>query len=131
VAYLNLDMAGSRNGANLVYAEAQAAAGSDRVTRAFEAWFSERELPSDTIDLSGSSDHFGFAMAGIPTGGLFAGASEPLTDAQAEMFGGTAGIEADRCYHLECDDLGNVDLARVATFADATISVALRLAEAP
>lgn len=131
VAYLNLDMAGSRNGATFIYSEAHAAAGSDRVTRAFEAWFAQHELPFDTIDLMGSSDHAGFVMAGIPTGGLFAGATEPLTDAQAEMFGGTSGVEADPCYHLECDDLDNVDLARVATFADATISVALRLAEAP
>jgi hypothetical protein len=34
----------------------------------------------------------------------------------------------DACYHLPCDDVDNVDLDRAATFADATLAVALRLA---
>ena len=69
-------MAGSVNGANLVYAEAGAAAGSEAITEAYEAWFAERPRASEPVDIGGSRDHFGFVAAGIPTGGLFAGASE-------------------------------------------------------
>ena len=47
IAYLNLDMAGSLNGANLVYDEADAAAGSAAITAAYEAWFAERGEPTE------------------------------------------------------------------------------------
>ena len=75
-AYLNLDMTGSVNGANLIYDEAGAPPGSTDITEAFEAWFADNGLESERVDIGGSSDHFGFTQAGIPTGGLFAGASE-------------------------------------------------------
>ena len=75
-AYLNLDMTGSVNGANLIYDEAGAPPGSGDITEAFEAWFADNGLESERVDIGGSSDHFGFTQAGIPTGGLFAGASE-------------------------------------------------------
>ena len=125
VAYLNLDMAGSVNGANLVYDEEIAAAGSERITELFEAWFAERGEPSERVDLGGSSDHYGFVQAGIPTGGLFAGASE--TGSASQPSSGGAGVAPDPCYHLACDDVDNVDLDRVALFAEATLAVAYRL----
>jgi Zn-dependent M28 family amino/carboxypeptidase len=120
-AYLNLDMTGSVAGANLVYDEAGAAAGSEAISTAFGAWFAERGLEATRIDLGGSSDQFGFMQAGIPTGGLFAGATESGSAAQP---GAGAGGEAmDPCYHIACDTLDNVDLDRVATFAAATFAV--------
>jgi Zn-dependent M28 family amino/carboxypeptidase len=124
-AYLNLDMAGSVNGATLVYDEPEAAPGSERITEAFEAWLSGRGEESHRADLGGSSDHFGFREAGIPTGGLFAGASESGSASQPS--GGTDGEAMDPCYHLACDDIDNVDVARVALFAEATLAVALEL----
>jgi hypothetical protein len=125
-AYINLDMAGSPDGANLVYAETAAADGSMAITEAFEAWFAARGQPTDRIDLGGSSDHFAFIQAGIPTGGLFAGATGSGSAAQPGS-GATGGEPADACYHLGCDDLDNVDLARVALFAEATLAVAYEL----
>ena len=35
----------------------------------------------------------------------------------------------DPCYHIGCDTLDNVDLDRVALFADATFAVAYELME--
>lgn len=127
-AYLNLDMAGSINGANLVYDEPQAPAGSERITEAFEAALQARGEPGELVDLGGSSDHFGFAQAGIPTGGLFAGASETGGAAQPGASGG--GPAPDPCYHIGCDDLDNVDLARVGLFAAVTLDVVRELTSA-
>ena len=129
VAYLNLDMAGSINGANLVYDEPGAAPGSDEITAAYEAWFSARDLPTQGVDLGGSSDHAGFAAAGIPTGGLFAGASTSGSAAQPGASGG--GVAPDPCYHIGCDDRDNVDLERVLLFSEATTDVVIGPARRP
>ena len=129
VAYLNLDMTGSLNGATLVYDEAGAPPGSEQIARAYEAWFDDRGEPYASVDIGGSSDHFAFGQAGIPTGGLFAGASETGSAAQPAASGSTDG-PADACYHLACDDIDNVDLERVALFADATLGAAHALMEA-
>jgi hypothetical protein len=125
-AYLNLDMAGSPNGATLVYDEAGAPPGSENITRAFEAWLDAADEPHAPVDIGGSSDHFAFGQAGIPTGGLFSGAGDTGSAAQpsASRAGGGA---PDPCYHLACDDIDNVDLARVALSADATLGVAYEL----
>lgn len=128
VAYLNLDMTGSPNGLNLIYAEVGAADGSDAITEAYEAWFAERGLPSARADLGGASDHRAFTLAGIPTGGLFAGAGPTGSVANPGASPDPDVEPPDACYHLACDDLENVDFARVATFADATLAVALELA---
>jgi Peptidase family M28/PA domain len=125
VAYLNLDMTGSVNGATLVYEEASAAAGSERITAAYESWLEGRGEPSQPVDIGGSSDHFGFIQAGIPTGGLFAGASETGSASQPGSAG--SGPAPDPCYHIACDDIDNVDLERVALFAEATYAVAVDL----
>ena len=126
VAYLNLDMAGSLNGANLVYNEVAVAEGSAEITQAFVDWFTDRGQPVEPADLGGGSDHGSFNDAGIPTGGLFAGATA-TGGAAAPSASGAVGEPADACYHLACDDVDNVDLERVALFADATLAVALDL----
>jgi Zn-dependent M28 family amino/carboxypeptidase len=125
VAYLNFDMAGSVNGATLVYDEQSAAPGSEAITDAFEAVLAERGEPSQPADLGGSSDHFGFQQAGIPTGGLFAGATQ--TGGAAAPSAGGSGPDPDPCYHIACDDLDNVDVERVALFADVAAAVVLDL----
>ena len=124
-AYLNLDMAGSVNGATMVYDEPGAAPGSERITAAYEAWLDGRGEPFERVDIGGSSDHFGFIRAGTPTGGLFAGASE--TGSASQPSAPSSGVAPDPCYHIGCDDLDNVDLARVALFAEATFAVVATL----
>ncbi len=127
-AYLNLDMTGSVNGANLIYDEAGAPPGSMDITEAFEAWFADNGLESERVDIGGSSDHFGFTQAGIPTGGLFAGASESGSASQPGASNG--GPAMDPCYHIACDTIDNVDLERVAIFAEATYAVTQALMQA-
>jgi Peptidase family M28/PA domain len=126
VAYLNLDMTGSPNGANLVYNEVAGVEGSAQITQAFVDWFTDRGQHVEPADLGGGSDHGSFNEAGIPTGGLFAGASE-TGGASAPSASGGGGEPADACYHLACDDIDNVDVERAALFADATLAVALGL----
>jgi Peptidase family M28/PA domain len=127
VAYLNVDMAGSVNGANLVYDEAIAAPGSEAITELLETWFADRGIPTGSVDLGGSSDHAGFVAAGIPTGGLFAGATASGS-AALPAASGSATTAPDPCYHLACDTLENVDIERVGWFAGAIADVALALA---
>ena len=125
-AYLNLDMAGSVNGASLVYDEAEAVAGSERITAVFEEALEARGEAFELVDLGASSDHFGFVQAGIPTGGLFAGASATGSAAQPGASAG-GGPAPDPCYHIGCDDLDNVDLDRVALFTEVTLDVVREL----
>jgi Zn-dependent M28 family amino/carboxypeptidase len=75
-------------------------------------------------DAGGGSDHAGFIGAGIPTGGLFAGATE---SGGAANPGTGRGDAMDPCYHLACDTVENVDLERVAIFTDATYAVLVDL----
>lgn len=129
VAYLNLDMAGSVNGATLIYDEPDAAPGSMAITEAYEAWLDARGEESARADLGGSSDHYGFIQAGIPTGGLFAGASESGS-ASSPAGAPSTGDAMDPCYHIACDTIDNVDVDRVALFAEATLAVAYGLMDA-
>jgi len=55
----------------------------------------------------GRSDYGPFIDAGIPAGGLFTGAEALKTDAQAAIYGGTAGVALDPCYHKACDTYDN------------------------
>jgi len=127
-AYLNLDMTGSLNGATLVYDEASAPAGSEEITSTYEAWLDARGEPHAPVDIGGSSDHFAFGQAGIPTGGLFSGAGDTGSASQPSA-SGSSGEPPDACYHLACDDIDNVDFDRVALFAEATFGVAYELME--
>jgi hypothetical protein len=126
VAYLNIDMAGSLHGAPFVYNELAFADQSGGITQGYVQWLTERGEVPEPIDLHGASDHGSFQQAGIPTGGLFSGASQ-TGSASNPSPSAAAGPPADACYHLPCDDLDNVDVERVALFADATLAIALAL----
>ncbi len=128
VAYLNFDMLASPNAVTFVYDEAGAAPGSEALTDAFAAYFDGAGVPWDPVDLEGDSDHGPFIAAGIPTGGLFSGGIEVVTDGQAERFGAIAGHPADPCSHQACDTIDNVDLATLEFMADAVADVLVTLA---
>ena len=128
VAYLNFDMLGSQNAVRFVYDEAGAAPGSAAITDLFAATFEDAGLGWEPIDLEGHSDHGAFARAGIPTGGLFSGGFEPVTDAQAAGSGGRAGEPADPCSHRACDTIDNVDLATLEELARIIARVLVALA---
>jgi len=127
-AYLNFDMLGSPNHVRFVYADAGAPVGSDAITDLFARHFATRGLAWEPIDLGGKTDHWPFAAAGIPTGGLFSGGIEPKTDAQAAGHGGTAGVPSDACSHRSCDALANVADQPLDEMADAIAAVLVTLA---
>ncbi len=126
-AYLNLDMVGSPNAARFVYDDALAAPGSDELAAALLAALDELDAPGERLDIGASSDHFSFGQAGIPTGGVFSGLA-PLSDAQALLFDGEAGLPADPCYHLACDGRANIKMSAAVMLGQAVANVVEDLA---
>lgn len=119
-AYLNFDMVGSPNPVHFNYSGQSTNRGVPEGERtpnpgalAIETWFSddfsEQSVPLTAIDLGGSSDHYFFDIVGVPTGGLFTGASSTKSADEAMTFGGTANEPYDPCYHLYCDTVDNID----------------------
>ncbi len=128
VAYLNLDMLGSPNFIRFVYAEAAAPPGSAELTSLLTAWFEGQGLAWAPIDLTGHADHGAFSAAGVPVGGLFSGGREPMTDAQAAAFGGTAGAPADPCSDVACDTIDNLSDVALDQMSDAVAHAVATLA---
>ena len=126
-AYLNFDMLGSPNFVPFVYDQADAAPGSSDITDFLVEYLEELGVGAERADLGGGSDHAFFAEAGIPTGGIFSGATELKTAAQAEAFGGSAGEPMDACYHLACDTVANADVEQVAILAEAALAVTVAI----
>ena len=107
-AYINLDVVGSRNPGRYIYQDDFAAPGSSGISQLLLDALAGAGTPGLGVP-SGGSDHIPFMHAGVATGGLFSGIA-PLSEAEAELFDGEAGVPADPCYHLACDDVTNVDV---------------------
>lgn len=118
-AYLNFDMLGSSNGVREVYsgAETTRPTESTAVAALFSSGFDRVGLSWSITEVGGGADHASFNNFGIPTGGLFSGANEIKTPEQAALFGGTAGVPNDSCYHLPCDTVDNIDPVRLEEMA--------------
>jgi Zn-dependent M28 family amino/carboxypeptidase len=127
VAYLNLDMVGSSNYVREVYDSSSGAFASRDITAAFGDYFDAVGLAWLPADLGGGSDHAAFEDFGIPTGGLFSGASEEKSVAEAEMFGGEGGEPRDPCYHLACDAPDQINDDAIDELSDAAAHVLLLL----
>ncbi|QIQ06971.1 M28 family peptidase [Streptomyces liangshanensis] len=115
--YLNFDMIGSKNFAQFVYdgddSDATGAGpgpdGSAQLEKGITGFLDRRGLPHEGTDFDGRSDYGPFIDAGIPSGGTFTGAEGIKTAAQAQKYGGQAGVAYDACYHSACDDLSNIN----------------------
>ncbi|HEX6127646.1 MAG TPA: M20/M25/M40 family metallo-hydrolase [Candidatus Limnocylindria bacterium] len=127
-AYLNLDMLGSVNGVPMVYRNSGSPQGSQAISDFLIAWLRQAGVPAEPEDLGTGSDHYFFAEAGIPIGGIFSGATEEVSEEQAAATGGSQGDPMDPCYHRSCDTVGNVDAERVAVYAQAAAAAAALLA---
>jgi aminopeptidase Y len=129
-AYLNFDMLGSPNGVRDVYDGASSSRPTEgvRISGLFSRALDEAGLLWQAVPLGGSSDHFSFDQAGIPTGGLFSGANELKSRDEATLFGGTAGAAEDPCYHLACDTLDRIDAKLLGELARAAAWTAGALA---
>ena len=137
-AMLNFDMVGSPNFGRFVYdgdlsdsppPPGGAPAGSDDIEQLFLDYFNSQGLPTEPTPFDGRSDYGPFIAAGIPAGGLFTGAEGIKTEAQAEIYGGTAGEQYDPCYHLGCDSIFNLSLRALDQMSDAAAHVTITLAQ--
>ena len=137
-AMLNFDMVGSPNFVRFVYdgdlsdsepPEGGAPAGSAEIERLFLDYFESQGLATEPTAFDGRSDYGPFIFAGIPAGGLFTGAEEIKTPEQAAIYGGVAGQPYDPCYHLGCDDLGNLNNVALDQMSDAAAHATITLAQ--
>jgi Zn-dependent M28 family amino/carboxypeptidase len=132
--YLNFDMVGSPNYGLFVYDGDGSGFGlvgpdgSDDIEALFEQYYAERDIPSRPTAFSGRSDYQAFINNGIPAGGLFTGAEGIKTVEEASLWGGTAGVAYDSCYHKACDTIANVNLEAIDINADAIAYAVLNYA---
>ena len=103
-------------------------AGSDAIERLIVEGLAAAGVTAEGADFTGRSDYGPFVAKGIPSGGVFTGAEEPKTAAQAQRWGGTADAPYDRCYHQACDRIDGVDRVALDRNADAIASALGRLA---
>lgn len=132
--YLNFDMVGSPNYVRFVYDGDGSAfglagpPGSGPIENLFVNFYAARGLASEPTQISFRSDYAAFFNNGIPFGGLFTGAEGIKTPQQAAIYGGTAGLAYDPCYHQPCDTYANVSLAVLDLNADAIAYATLQYA---
>ncbi|MEV5502162.1 M28 family metallopeptidase [Nonomuraea fuscirosea] len=132
--YLNFDMIGSPNYTFGIYdgdGDAFGTAGppgSDVIEEDFEKFFAKRGQPFTATAFTGRSDYGPFIAVGIPSGGLFTGAEVRKTEEEAAIFGGTAGIPLDPCYHSSCDTIKNINDKALDVNSDAIATLAGRYA---
>ncbi len=131
---LNFDMVGSPNYVRFVYdgdasdTDSLGSSGSGAVEDVFLDYFAVVELPAEPTAFDGRSDYDAFISVGIPAGGLFTGAEEIKTAEQAAIYGGTAGVALDPCYHLACDDIDNLNEDALDEMSDAAAHATLTFA---
>jgi aminopeptidase Y len=134
--YLNFDMVGSPNHVFFIYdgddsdvvGAGPGPAGSAEIEKTFERFFESQDLPYKGTDFTGRSDYGPFIATGIPSGGLFTGAEGIKTAQEASIWGGTAGMAYDPCYHQACDTFANVNLGALDVNADAVAYATLQYA---
>ena len=137
---LNFDMVGSPNFVRFVYdgdnsafpvgpGSAEAPPGSGYIEQVFVDYFASQGLASEPTAFSGRSDYGPFIEVGIPAGGLFTGAEGIKTPEQAAVYGGTAGIAYDPCYHKSCDTIANVSVTAIDQMADAAAFAVITFAQ--
>jgi len=119
--YLNFDMLGSPNPGYFTYDGDQSTAakdgegvprvpeGSAGIERTLVAFLKGAGKPAEDTSFEGRSDYDGFTKAGVPAGGLFSGAEDKKTVAQAERWGGQADEPFDPNYHKATDTLDHID----------------------
>ena len=136
-ANLNFDMLGSPNYVRFVYdgdgdgsdTALAGPPGSAQIEQIFTSYFASQNLASAPTEFSGRSDYGPFIAEGIPAGGLFSGAEGLKTAAQAAIYGGTAGVAYDVCYHLACDTVNNLSTKALGEMGDAVADSVLTLAK--
>jgi Zn-dependent M28 family amino/carboxypeptidase len=131
VANLNFDMLGSPNYVRFVYdgdgsdTGPVGPPGSAQIEDIFNQYFASQGLATEPTAFDGRSDYGPFIAVGIPSGGLFTGAEGIKTAEEAAVWGGTAGVAYDPCYHQACDTYANNSDDALAANSDAVAYAAL------
>lgn len=122
---LNFDMVASPNFGRFIYdgdgsaSEEAGPNGSDIIESVFTDYFASKNLSTLPTAFDGRSDYGPFIDRGIPAGGLFTGAEDIKTAAEAALFGGIVGAPFDPCYHDACDGIGNINTTALDQMSDA------------
>jgi Zn-dependent M28 family amino/carboxypeptidase len=133
--YLNFDMIGSPNFVRFVYDGdgnafgASGPNGSGTIEKVFRDYFASKGLATEPTPFDGRSDYLPFLQAGIPAGGLISGDAGIKTPQQAAIYGGTAGLAYDSCYHKACDTINNLNEESIEQLADGAAHATLRFAQ--
>ncbi|OBA80569.1 amidohydrolase [Mycobacterium sp. 1164966.3] len=118
--YLNFDMLASPNPGYFTYDGDQSMPAKDRgqpvvpegsagIERTLVAYLKAAGKTAQDTSFDGRSDYDGFTLAGIPSGGLFSGAENKMSEEQAKLWGGKAGEPFDPNYHQKGDTLEHID----------------------
>ncbi|MGW3650184.1 M28 family metallopeptidase [Streptomyces sp. NPDC000878] len=122
--YLNFDMIGSPNPGYFVYDD------DPTIEQTFKDYYATLGVPTEIeTEGDGRSDHAPFKNVGVPVGGLFTGASNTKSAAQAAKWGGTSGQAFDRCYHSSCDTTANINDTALDRNSDAAAYAVWELSE--
>lgn len=135
-ANLNFDMLGSPNYVRFVYDGdgsddpngLAGPPGSAQIESVFNDYFAGQGMSTSPTAFDGRSDYGPFIAAGIPAGGLFSGAEDIKSVEEAAVYGGTAGVPFDSCYHQACDNINNLSTAALFELGDATAHAVMTLA---
>jgi Zn-dependent M28 family amino/carboxypeptidase len=125
---LDYDMLASGNFGRFVYDgdgsdfDVAGPSGSGTVERVFSSWYRKHRLAFETIPFDGRSDYDAFTLAGVPAGGIFAGAEDVKTARQVALYGGTAGRAFDPCYHQACDTMAHLNRRGLRQHKDAAVN---------
>jgi Zn-dependent M28 family amino/carboxypeptidase len=131
---LNFDMLGSPNYVRFVYdgdgSDTPEAGpnGSGVVEDIFLDYFRSVGLETEPTAFDGRSDYGPFIAVGVPAGGLFSGAEDIKTPEEEAIYGGTAGLAYDPCYHQACDDFDNVSEEALDELGDGAAHAVLQFA---
>jgi Zn-dependent M28 family amino/carboxypeptidase len=101
------DLSDTSNDPGTIYKETPE--GSGAIEQVLLDYFHAQNLPTKPTPLTGMTDYEGFAKYGIPFGGLYTELDGIKTEAEALLFGGTAGEPYDDCYHKACDTVSNMN----------------------
>jgi Zn-dependent M28 family amino/carboxypeptidase len=134
-ANLNFDMIASPNYVRFVYdgdgsdTPVAGPPGSAQIEQVFNQYYASQNLAVTPTAFDGRSDYGPFIAVGIPAGGLFSGAEGIKTPEQAAVYGGTAGVAYDPCYHQACDTMNNLSTKGLNELADGAAHATWTLAK--
>ena len=119
--YLNFDMLGSPNAGYFTYDGDQSAQpnpeipmrsvpeGSAGLERTLAGYLNAAGVRPADMPLAKAADYYPFLAAGVPIGGLTAGASQQKTAVQARLWGGKEGVGFDPNYRTARDTVDAVN----------------------